>query len=87
MFYPDYIIKKKDGSIWIIETKGGEAKGKSKNIDKQIANKFVAFKEYAQRHGLNWGFVRDLDNHLYLNNTEFVLDMSDEHWEPLEEQF
>lgn len=75
----------KDGSVWIIETKGGETHGQSKNIDIQIANKFIAFKEYAQKYNLNWGFVRDLDNHLYLNNTELVLDMSDEHWEPIED--
>jgi len=85
LFYPDYIVKMKDGSVWVIETKGGEAHGQSKNIDIQIANKFIAFKEYAQKYNLKWGFVRDLDNHLYINNTEFVLDMSDEHWEPIEE--
>jgi type III restriction enzyme len=33
-FYPDYIIKKKDGSIWIIEAKGGKKwDGTSNNID------------------------------------------------------
>lgn len=40
LFYADYIVKKKDGTIWIIETKGGESKGKNKNIDDQIENKF-----------------------------------------------
>ena len=85
LFYPDYIVKMKDGTVWIIETKGGESHGKSKNIDPQIANKFVAFKEYAQKHELKWGFVRDLDNKLYINNTEFVLDMADEHWEVIED--
>lgn len=33
----------------IIETKGGEAKGKSKNIDKQVKNKFNVFKNYARQ--------------------------------------
>ena len=38
---------KKDGTVWVIETKGGESKGKDKNIDPQIENKFNAFKSYA----------------------------------------
>ena len=87
LFYPDYIVMKKDGSVWVIETKGGESHGESKNIDKQIGNKFNAFKEYAARYDLNWGFVRDLDGNLYINNTEFILDMADEHWQPLEDVF
>ncbi|MBR1925897.1 MAG: DEAD/DEAH box helicase family protein [Clostridia bacterium] len=87
LFYADYIIKKKDGTVWIIETKGGESKGKNKNIDRQIANKFNAFKAYAEGKDIKWGFVRDLDSKLYINNTEFSLDMSDEHWVPLEEEF
>ena len=85
LFYPDYIVKMTDGTVWVIETKGGESHGQSKNIDPQIANKFVAFKEYASRHNLKWGFVRDLDSHLYINNTEFALDMADEHWEAIED--
>ena len=87
LFYPDYIVQKKDGTIWVIETKGGESYGHSNNIDVQIANKFNAFKEYASKHDLNWGFVRDLDGELYINNTEFVLEMSDKHWEPLDVVF
>ena len=53
LFYADYIIKKNDGTIWIIETKGGESKGKDKNIDIQIENKFNAFKLYAVEHELH----------------------------------
>ena len=83
LFYPDYIVCKKDGTIWVIETKGGETSGHSNNIDVQIANKFAAFKEYAEKHGLNWGFVRDMDNQLYINNTEYHEEMSDEHWQEL----
>ena len=30
LFYADYIVKKKDGTVWIIETKGGESRGKDK---------------------------------------------------------
>lgn len=87
LFYPDYIVKKKDGTIWIIETKGGEHSGYSDNIDIQIANKFVAFKNYAIKHDLSWGFVRNIDNTLFINNTEFVLEMSDPHWEDLDVVF
>ena len=62
LFYADYIIKKKDGSIWVIEIKGGEARGQ----DKKIENKFNAFKQYAQAKNLNWGFVRDKDGELLM---------------------
>lgn len=44
---------KKDGTIWVIETKGGEARGQDKNIDRQIENKFNAFKAYATKHNLH----------------------------------
>lgn len=87
LFYADYIVMKKDGTVWIIETKGGESKGKDKNIDIQIANKFNAFKEYAKKHNLQWGFVRDKDNRLYINNTVFTIDMSDDHWQPIKNIF
>ena len=86
LFYPDYIVKMNDGTIWVIETKGGESHGVSKNVDVQIGNKFNAFKEYAAKHHLKWGFVRDLDNQLYINNTIFVLDMADSHWVPLQNE-
>lgn len=87
LFYADYIVKKKDGSIWVIETKGGEARGQDKNIDKQIENKFNAFKQYAKVKKLNWGFVRDKDGELYINNTVFAEDMADENWVSLSEKF
>ena len=87
LFYADYIVMKKDGTVWVIETKGGEAKGKDKNIDIQIANKFNAFQFYAKSHNLQWGFVRDKDNRLYINNTVFAADLSDEHWKPLGDIF
>ncbi len=87
LFYPDYILKKKDNTVWIIETKGGESKGQDKNIDRQIGNKFNAFKRYAAEKNLQWGFVRDLDNHLYINNTEFNIDMSSDSWVALKDIF
>ena len=87
LFYADYIVKMKDGTVWVIETKGGESKGKDKNIDRQIENKFNAFKDYAEAKRLHWGFVRDKDTRLYINNTKFAEDMADEHWVALEEVF
>ena len=87
LFYADYIVMKKDGTVWVIETKGGEFKGKDKNIDVQIGNKFNAFKNYAAEHSLHWGFVRDKDNRLYINNTKFVSDMADDNWKPLGQVF
>jgi type III restriction enzyme len=87
LFYADYIVMKKDGTVWVIETKGGESHGQDKNIDRQIENKFNAFKNYAEKHNLNWGFVRDKDNQLYINNTVFVEDMADSEWKPLSDLF
>ena len=66
-----------DGSIWIIETKGGESKGKDKNIDLQAPNKFRALKSYAENLNLNWGFVRDKDGLLYMSNTVYTDEMGD----------
>ena len=87
LFYADYIVMKKDGTVWVIETKGGESHGKDKNIDRQIENKFNAFKYYAETHDLKWGFVRDKDNRLYINNTVFSEDMGNLEWKPIADVF
>ncbi|MCM1508562.1 MAG: DEAD/DEAH box helicase family protein [Ruminococcus flavefaciens] len=87
LFYADYIVMKKDGTVWVIETKGGESHGQDKNIDRQIENKFNAFKSYAEQHNLHWGFVRDKDNRLYINNTVFAEDMADSEWKPIDDIF
>lgn len=87
LFFPDYIVKLKDGSIYIIETKGGEYKGISKNIDKQTVNKFYAFKQYAKEYNLNWAFVRDRNSKLYFNNSEYTDDLNDESWHSMKELF
>ncbi len=87
LFYPDYIVQLKDETIWLIETKGGEKQGQSKNIDVQIENKFEAFKQFANKHNYSFGFVRDKNDELYLNNTEYVDDMNDNSWVLLEEKF
>lgn len=87
LFYADYIIKKKDGAVWIIETKGGETHTQSKNIDKLAPIKFQAFKAYAAKHNLNWGFVRDRNDRLKINNTEYTEDLQTEHWRPIKDLF
>lgn len=87
LFYPDYIVRKKNGDVWIIETKGGEQAGRSKNIDPMVETKFNALKEYCRDYKLKWGFVRDVDGKLYINNTKYVEDMKDKRWEPLKEKF
>lgn len=85
LFYPDYIVKMKNGDVWIIETKGGMQNGYSKNIDIQVKNKFDAFKAYAKKYNLNWGFVRDIDEQLYINNSIYSDDMSGDNWISLED--
>lgn len=87
-FYPDYILQDEQGYTWIIETKGGEtAEGISKNIDIKVENKFAILKEYANKHNLKWGFVRDYDKNdsLYICNTEYTEDMSTDNWVKLED--
>ena len=75
LFYPDYIIKTTDGNIWIIETKGGMQAGHTKNIDRQVEKKY----------NLHWGFVRDIDEELYINNTIYTEDMSGDNWISLDD--
>lgn len=85
LFYPDYIIKVKDDDIvWVIEAKGGQKGKRDNNIDKQVSNKFETFKRYADQYNLHWGFVRDMNKDLYFNNTEYVSDLYDDKWVPLE---
>lgn len=87
-FYPDYILQDEQGCTWIIETKGGEnAEGVSKNIDIKVENKFAVLKEYANKHNLKWGFVRDYDKNdsLYICNTEYTEDMNTNNWVRLED--
>ena len=88
LFYADYILETTDNEIWVIETKGGEySDGTSKNIDLNVKNKFLAFKSYAEKYGVNWGFVRDRSEKLYFNNTEYSDDMFDENWRRLKDIF
>ena len=87
LFYPDYIVKMMNGDIWIIETKGGEFKGKNKNIDNMVKIKFLAFKQYAEKNNVNWGFVRDKNSRLLINNTNYFDDLSADDWKPIKEVF
>jgi type III restriction enzyme len=86
-FYPDYIIKLKNGEVWIIEAKGGmTADGSSNNIDKYASRKFDALKEYASRHPeIKWGFIRAVGTQIYLSNTEWSEDVTNRNvWKPIE---
>ena len=88
LFYPDYIVKRKDGTVWLIEAKGGEAPdGTSQNIDKYAPFKFDRLNEYAKRYNLHWGFVRNYEDELYINNTEWHEEMTDSHWILLDDAF
>lgn len=87
LFYPDYIVMNENGTVWIIETKGGETDGNDNNIDEQIGNKFEALKRYSSIYKLKWGFVREKDGRdLFINNTEFHKGVLDLHWIPLENE-
>ena len=90
LFYPDYILQMPNGDVWIIETKGGERSGHSNNIDRMSPIKFDAFKKYVEnRHPeLKWGFVRDIGDQLFLNNTEWTEEIArSDKWVPIENFF
>ena len=62
-FYPDYIVKTSDETLWVIETKGGYSRtGQSEDIDKFTARKFKDFRrfidQYSKKYNLKGGFVR-----------------------------
>lgn len=81
-FYPDYVVGDTAGNIWILETKGGEdTYGHSKNIDIKVENKYQALKVYAEKYNLKWGFIRDIDDLIFISNSEvYVEDMKDKSW-------
>lgn len=80
LFYPDYIVKLKNGDVWIIEAKGGEQDGHTKNIDMKVEQKFAALKAYAEKYNVHWEFVRDIDEDLYFCNTEYTEEMNGDNW-------
>ena len=81
----DYISEKRKTNSR--KLKDMAKKGKLENIDEQIKNKFYAFKDYAYRRKINWGFVRDKDTRLYINNTNYTKEMNNENWKRLEDLF
>ena len=86
-FYTDYIVQLQNGDVWIIEAKGGlNADGNSNNIDKYAKNKFEALKEYGERHpNVKWGFIRAVGSQIYLSNTIWDEDVTNNNvWEPIE---
>ena len=42
---------------------------------------------FARKSVMYWGFVRDMDGMLYINNTKCVEDIKDKRWMPLKEKF
>lgn len=80
LFYPDYLVQLKDGSIYIIETKGGETNGKNQNVDELAKFKFVALKNYSSSYNVKFGFVRYINEKLYFNNIDYIDDMKDDKW-------
>lgn len=76
-FFPDWILMDKNDNLWIVETKGGEGKKNvSKDIDEFSKLKFMALKEYANKHGIHFAFVRDKGKKLYYSNTEYIEEMN-----------
>ena len=88
-FYPDFIIKMKNGEIYIIETKGGEdVKGNDKNIDSYAPAKYEALKKYGAEYSIKWAFVRDRNEELfYLDDSEWIDEMESGVWKPIGELF
>lgn len=87
-FYPDYIIGMENGDIWIIEAKGGmTADGSSNNVDRYAGRKFEALKGYGSRHPeVKWGFVRAVGTQLYLSNTVWSEDVTNQNvWKAIEQ--
>ena len=51
---------------------------------KTVADQLV---DYAAQQGIQWGFVRDMNEELFINNTEYVDEMTDPNWRSLSEEF
>lgn len=82
LFYPDYILKLKNGDVFILEAKAPN----DQNIDKQAENKFEYLKEYGLKHSLKWGFISYQNENLYFNNKKYS-DINAENWCKLEDIF
>ena len=84
-FYPDYIVELENKEIWIVETKGGEESGQTRNIDIQAENKFIQLKRFATEHNYNFALLGN--GRPYYSNTEYTEDMSGSNWQPIEDIF
>ena len=84
LFYPDYIVKLTNGDVWIIETKGGEKNGHTSNIDIRAGIKFKELKRYSAQYGVKCGFVRNIEDTLYLCQDEYTEEMIGDNWTLLE---
>ena len=90
-FYPDFIIKAKNGDIWIIETKGGvNEDGSSRNIDEIVTpTKYEYLKRFSQKNNYKFGFVRE--QHIegekpilkILYAEDYIEDMDNDNWKIL----
>ena len=63
------------------------SKGELHTRSAKAENKFIAFKRYAEKYKINFGFVRDINEELFINNTEYHEDMSHDSWKPLSDFF
>lgn len=90
LFYPDYIVRLKNGQTWIIETKGGERNNQDQNIDPYAPAKFEALKEYCKfKRELHFAFVRDWsatgqDTELCWTDTEYHDSLQHECWKNID---
>ena len=78
-----------EGTIWIIEAKGGQKKsGESENIDRFAGKKFDALQSYIGRHpGLKMGFVRydQKSQRLCINTEQYTEDLDTFFWKLLKD--
>lgn len=82
-FFPDYLVQGTDGTIYIIETKGG----KNADIDDYSSAKFNALKNYIEEVApeKKFAFVRPDGERLVYSNTSYEKDITNrEVWKPLE---
>lgn len=84
LFYPDYILEDSDGTVWIIEAKGGQRRsGESENIDRFAPKKFDALLGYVRRHPeVKMGFVRydQRSQRLCINTEMYTEDLDTFYW-------
>lgn len=92
-FYPDYIVGTTNGTIWIIETKGGFSKyGESEDIDAYTPKKFAVLKsyidKYKDKYNLSGGIVRQDKQtmQLCICTETYNDDVNSDSWKLLKEQ-